>query len=150
MLAVLSLDFLNRCQIRGCLHPHGVVFAPHLGGGGAEKEKFSLRELIRPTFILHPPPTLQILEISLPPSWRKGGLHNERRCVMRYINLRLTHLLTCCPSPRIATPAVHSSGLERRPFVPQHRCSHAFLPRMRCISAAYVVMRCPSVRLSRS
>jgi len=40
---------------------HGVVFAPHLGGA---KKKISLRELIRPTFILHPP-TFQILEISL-------------------------------------------------------------------------------------
>jgi len=26
-----------------------------LGGGGVLKKKFSLRELIRPTFILHPP-----------------------------------------------------------------------------------------------
>ena len=46
--------------------PWGGVCTPLWGEGGAEKKFFSLRELIRPTFILHPPPpTFQILEISL-------------------------------------------------------------------------------------
>jgi len=41
--------------MRWCLHPIW----------GVLKKRFSLRELIRPTFILHPPPIFQILEISL-------------------------------------------------------------------------------------
>ena len=55
---MLSLDFLQPYVFAP---PHGVVFAPHLGG--AEKKFFATFS----HFYLHltPPPTFQILEISL-------------------------------------------------------------------------------------
>ena len=42
--------------------PHGVVFAPHWGGG-AEKNFFATRTY--PPYLYLTPPTFQILEISL-------------------------------------------------------------------------------------
>ena len=50
--------------------PHGVVFAPHLGGGVLKKNFSATRTYPPdpPTFILHPP-TFQILEISLVLLW---------------------------------------------------------------------------------
>jgi len=44
-------------------HPHGVVFAPHLGGGVLKKIFFATRTY--PPYLYLTPPTFQILEISL-------------------------------------------------------------------------------------
>ena len=59
---MLSLDFLNRCQIRGCLHPPwGGVCTPY--GGCRKKIFFATRTY--PPYLYLTPPTFQILEISL-------------------------------------------------------------------------------------
>jgi len=50
----------------GCLHPHGVVFAPHCGGRGVLKKNFfRYANLSALPLSYTPPPTFQILEISL-------------------------------------------------------------------------------------
>ena len=59
---MLSLDFLNRCQIRGCLHPPwGGVCTPFRGV--LKKKIFATRTY--PPYLYLTPPTFQILEISL-------------------------------------------------------------------------------------